>query len=48
MPIPEGFVKEAGLIFDHTFFSDVPRYNIPDPLISNLNQTPSNMYQLGK
>ena len=39
--IPDGAIKEAGLLFHHDIVSKVKRHNIPDALILNLDQTPS-------
>ena len=41
LPIPEGAIREAGLIFHHDIVSKVKRHKIPDVLILNLDQTPS-------
>ena len=41
LPIPEGAIKEAGLLFHHDIVSKVKRHKIPDALILNLDQTPS-------
>ena len=40
LPISEGAIKEAGLIFRHDIVSKVKRHRIPDALILNLDQTP--------
>ena len=41
LPIPEGAIKEAGLLFHHNIVSKVKRHKIPCALILNLDQTPS-------
>ena len=41
LPIPEGAIKEAGLLFHRDIVSKVKRYKIPYALILNLDQTPS-------
>ena len=33
LPIPEGAIKEAGLLFHHNIVSKVKRHKIPDALI---------------
>ena len=41
VPIPEGPIKEAGLLSDHNIESKAKRHKIPDALTLNLDQTPS-------
>ena len=41
LPVPEGAIKEAGLLFHRDIVSKVKRYKIPYALILNLDQTPS-------
>ena len=41
LPIPKGAIKEARLNFHHDILK-VKRHKIPDALILNLDQTPSN------
>ena len=41
LPIPEGAIKKAGLLFHHDIVFKVKRHKIPDALILNLDQTPS-------
>ena len=41
LPIPEGAIKEAGLLFHHKVVSRVKRHKIPDAFILNLDQTRS-------
>ena len=38
LPIPEGAIKEAGLLFHHDIVSKVKRHKIPDALILNLDR----------
>ena len=38
LPIPEGAIKEAGLLFHHDMVSKVKRHKIPDALILNLDR----------
>ena len=37
--IPDGAIKEAGLLFHHSIIDIVHRYQIPPPLIMNFDQT---------
>ena len=39
--IPDGSFKEAQLLFTHDIVSKVDKYNIPDSLIINIDQTPT-------
>ena len=41
LPIPEGAIKEAGLLFHLDIVFKVKRHKIPDALILNLDQTRS-------
>ena len=37
LPIPEGDIEEAGLLFHHNILSKIKRHKIPDALILNLD-----------
>ena len=39
--LPDGIRKESELLFHHQIVEKVEKYNIPDSLIVNLDQTPS-------
>ena len=41
LEIPDGAFKEAQLLFTHDILSKVDKYNIPDSLIINIDQTPT-------
>ena len=41
LEIPDGAFKEAQLLFTHDVLSKVDKYNIPDSLIINIDQTPT-------
>ena len=41
LEIPDGAFKEAHLLFTHDIVSKVDKYNIPDSLIINIDQTPT-------
>ena len=41
LEIPDGAFKEAQLLFTHDIVSKVDKYNIPDSLIINIDQTPT-------
>ena len=41
LEIPDGAFKEAQLLFTHNIVSKVDKYNIPDSLIINIDQTPT-------
>ena len=41
LEIPDGAFKEAQLLFTHDIMSKVDKYNIPDSLIINIDQTPT-------
>ena len=41
LPIPEGAIKKAGLLFHQDIVSKVETHKIPDTLILNVDQTPS-------
>ena len=41
LEIPDGVFKEAQLLFTHDIVSKVDKYNIPDSLIINIDQTPT-------
>ena len=40
LEIPDGAFKESQLLFTHDIVSKVDKYNIPDSLIINIDQTP--------
>ena len=41
LEIPDGAFKEAQLLFTHDIVSKVDKYNIPDSLVINIDQTPT-------
>ena len=41
LEIPNGAFMETQLLFTHDIVSRVDKYNIPDPLIINIDQTPT-------
>ena len=41
LEIPDGAFKEAQLLFTHDIVSKLDKYNIPDSLIINIDQTPT-------
>ena len=47
LEIPEGALKEIKMLFHHDIVTEVAKFNIPNSLIINLDQTPTSMYLSG-
>ena len=48
LEIPEGALKEAKLLFHHDIVSTVYKFNIPESLIINIDQTPTKYVPVGR
>ena len=48
LEIPEGALKEAKLLFHHDIVSTVDKFNIPESLIINIDQTPTKYVPVGR
>ena len=47
LEIPEGSLKEIKILFHHDIVTKVAKFNIPDSLIINLDQTPTKYVPVG-
>ena len=48
LEIPEGALKEIKMLFHHDIVTKVAKFNIPDSLIINLDQTPTKYVPVGR
>ena len=48
LDIPEGALKEIKMLFYHDLVTKVAKFNIPDSLIINLDQTPTKYVPVGR
>ena len=48
LEIPEGALKEIKMLFHHNIVTKVAKFNIPDSLIINLDQTPTKYVPVGR
>ena len=48
LEIPEGALKEIKMLFHHDIVTKVAKFNIPDSLIINLDQTPNKYVPVGR
>ena len=48
LEIPEGALKEIKMLFHHDIVTEVAKFNIPDSLIINLDQTPTKYVPVGR
>ena len=48
LEIPEGALKEIKMLFHHDIVTKVTKFNIPDSLIINLDQTPNKYVPVGR
>ena len=48
LEIPEGALKEIKMLYHHDIVTKVAKFNIPDSLIINLDQTPTKYVPVGR